>query len=145
MPARLAGLPQFWLLPFALAGWLIGGLRPVALPGWPGALLIAAGILLMLWAAAAMRRARTTVWPGQVPSRLVTWGPFRLSRNPIYLGDLLVLAGLMLLLDRPLGLVAVPGFALWLSHRFIRSEEAAAQAAFGAEFRHYRAMVRRWL
>ncbi|SMP00172.1 methyltransferase family protein [Paracoccus laeviglucosivorans] len=146
MLARLAALPQAWLVPFGLAGLMLGWLLP-DLPrlrplGW---LIVAGGLALMGWAALVMQRARTTVWPGQRPARLVTWGPFALSRNPIYLGDLILLAGVFLVANAPAGLVVLPGFALFLTRRFILSEEAMVQDAFGAEFSAYRRKTRRWL
>ncbi len=147
MIRRLAGLPPVWLVLFALAGLALGRLIPIGLsPGLRGAglFLVVAGLALMLWAAATMRRARTTFMPGQHPDALVTHGPFRFSRNPIYLGDVVVLAGLMLALSAPLGLILLPGFAGLLQQRFIRPEEAMIAGDFGAEFETYKARVRRW-
>ncbi len=148
MIGRLAALPQVWLVPFALAGLGLGWalpLGPFPVLRGAGLVLLAAALALMLWAALTMRAARTTVMPGQRPDHLVTRGPFRFSRNPIYLGDLIGLAGLMLALDAPAGLIAVPFFALFLEHRFIRREEAVIAAAFGPAYETYRARVRRWI
>ncbi|RCW83415.1 protein-S-isoprenylcysteine O-methyltransferase Ste14 [Paracoccus lutimaris] len=141
-------MPQVWLLPFALAGLALGRIFPFG-PSPPmrggGLFLVALALGLMLWAALTMRAARTTVMPGRRPEHLVTNGPFRFSRNPIYLGDLIGLAGLMLALDAPAGLLVVPGFALLLEHRFIRQEEAVIAAAFGPAYEDYRSRVRRWI
>lgn len=148
MIARLAALPQFWLVPFVLAGLALGRIFPIGpspmLRG-AGIFLVLAGLALMAWAARTMLRARTTVMPGRQPDALVTHGPFRFSRNPIYLGDVIVLAGLMLALDAVPGLVVVPGFAWFLTQRFICQEEAMAAAAFGTEYAGYKARVRRWI
>lgn len=148
MIARLAALPQAWLVPFVLAGLALGRIFPMgpfpALRG-AGIFLVLAGLALMAWAARTMLSARTTVMPGRRPDALVTSGPFRFSRNPIYLGDLIVLAGLMLALDAPLGLVMVPGFGRLLAQRFIGPEEEMASAAFGTEYADYKARVRRWI
>ena len=148
MIARLAALPQAWLVPFALAGLALGRIFPVSpspLMRGAGIFLVLAGLALMFWAARTMLRARTTVMPGRRPDALVTDGPFRFSRNPIYLGDVIVLAGLMLALDAVPGLVVVPGFAWLLAQRFIRQEEEMAAAAFGTEYAGYKARVRRWI
>ncbi|KGJ06155.1 Protein-S-isoprenylcysteine O-methyltransferase Ste14 [Paracoccus halophilus] len=148
MIRRLAGLPQVWLVLFALAGAAAGRLLPFELPPvirGAGFLLLLAGGALMLWAAAVMRAARTSFMPGQSPDALVTGGPFRFSRNPIYLGDVIALAGLMLALSAPAGLVLVPAFALLLERRFIRHEEKLVAAAIGPAYDRYRARVRRWL
>lgn len=146
--ARLAALPQFWLAVFVMAGLALGRIAPIALPGWlqvVGVVALGAGIALMIWAAITMARARTTVMPGQVPAHLVTTGPFRLSRNPIYLGDVIVLCGFLLAMEALAGLVLVP-FFVWLLHdRFIRQEEALIAAGFGAEFDAWRRKVRRWM
>ncbi|RDW12482.1 methyltransferase family protein [Paracoccus thiocyanatus] len=148
MIARLAGLPPAWLGLFALAGAALGWLLPLELPPALrdlGLLLVAAALALMLWAAFTMWRARTTVIPGRLPAALVTHGPFRFSRNPIYLADLILLAGLMLALSAPAGLVAVPALALVLKRRFILREETVIAAAYGAAFDRYRKRVRRWI
>ncbi|WP_233901912.1 methyltransferase family protein [Paracoccus denitrificans] len=148
MIARLAALPPAWLVLFASAGAVLGWLVPLGLPvalRWAGLLLIGAALALMLWAALTMARARTTVMPGRRPEALVTTGPFRFSRNPIYLGDLILLAGLMLALRTPAGLVTVPAFALFLQRRFILREEAVIAAAFGSAYDRYRMQVRRWI
>ncbi|SIP89936.1 Phospholipid methyltransferase [Paracoccus thiocyanatus] len=148
MIARLAGLPPVWLGLFALAGAALGRLLPLELPPALrdlGLLLVAAALALMLWAAFTMWRARTTVIPGRLPAALVTQGPFRFSRNPIYLADLILLAGLMLALSAPAGLVAVPALALVLKRRFILREETVIAAAYGPAFDRYRKRVRRWI
>lgn len=146
--ARLAALPQFWLAAFVVAGMLLGRLWPVALPKAvqvAGLGVTAAGIGLMMWAAATMTRARTSFMPGLVPKALVTDGPFRFSRNPIYLGDLLVMGGFLLALQLPVGLVLLPVFAQVLTRFFILPEERVIEAGFGQGFRDYKARVRRWL
>lgn len=146
--ARLAALPQFWLAVFVLAGLVMGRIAPFPLPHAvqiAGLVLTGVGIALMIWAAAVMARARTTVLPGQVPAQLVTHGPFRLSRNPIYLGDVAVLGGFLLAMDAPAGLTLVP-FFIWLLHdRFIRQEEAIIAAQFGPAFDDWQRRVRRWI
>ena len=148
MIARLAALPQVWLLPFVLAGLALGRIFPLGpspLMRGAGIFLVLAGLALMFWAARTMLRARTTVMPGRRPDALVTNGPFRFSRNPIYLGDLIVLAGLMLARDAAPGLIVVPGFAWLLTRRFIEQEEQVVAAAFGTEYADYKTRVRRWI
>lgn len=145
---RLAALPQVWLAIFGLTGLLIGWNVDLRLPLWaqyPGWPIFVTGVALMIWATATMARARTTFMPGQVPSRLVTWGPFAWSRNPIYLGDLLVLGGFLLIFDAAGGLIMLPMFVIFLTQRFILQEETTARQAFGAEYDSYAARVRRWI
>jgi len=141
-----------WPQPWALGVLVIAVLCALVLP-WPvlgatgtvlGALLIAAGVAFMLAAVWEMRRARTTVVPRRTPGALVTTGVFGISRNPIYLGDALVLAGAMLWLQVPWLLPLVWVFCRIIETRFIRDEEAGLTLAFGAEYGLWAARVRRW-
>lgn len=143
-----ADYPPVWLAGFAAAGWVVGRIAPHG-PDWqsgPGWALVAAGAVLMAWAAGTMARARTTVIPHEQPSRLVTAGPFAVTRNPIYLADVLVLTGLCLVFGAPLAaLPLAAGFVAVISARFIQPEEARLAAAFPEAFAAYRRRVRRWL
>ncbi|AXC50398.1 isoprenylcysteine carboxylmethyltransferase family protein [Paracoccus suum] len=145
---QLAALPPFWVALALIAGWLVGGLWPVPGAGWMhaiGLLIAGVGALLIVAAALVMIRARTTVMPGRVPDAIVTDGVFRLSRNPIYLGDLLLAGGLLLLLGRPLGLIVLPALAALIQQRFILAEEAGLRCHFGPAFQAYASRVRRWI
>lgn len=131
----------------ATADWPAVG--RLALPGLQPAAVIAwlAGAALMLTAAWTMRQARTTLNPIQ-PGRarqLVTHGLFARSRNPIYLADVLLLIGLLLWLGQVSGLLWITAFALWIDRLQIPAEEQALTGLFGADYRAYRARVRRWL
>ena len=99
----------------------------------------------MLLAAAEMRRQRTTIIPHREADRLVQSGIFRRSRNPIYLGDVLLLAGVILWMDAVLGLVLVPVLAWVLERRFIIPEEDRLRRKFRADFARYCEKARRWL
>ncbi|MDP3860009.1 MAG: isoprenylcysteine carboxylmethyltransferase family protein [Phaeovulum sp.] len=140
-------LPPVWLAVFAATGWGAGQLWPVALPwgGWIGGGLVAAGVVLMTLAVAQMLGLRTTFIPRRDPSALVTEGVFRLSRNPIYLADALVLAGLLIAWQAVWALPLVAAFMAFIAHRFIRGEEARIAARFGAAWQDYAARTRRWL
>lgn len=144
---READIPPLWLALFALASWAIGRLVPLPLPFGRGlgAGLMGAGLVLMGAAAAQMARHRTTVIPRRQPVALVTGGVFALSRNPIYLADALLLAGLDLFWGASLALLLVPLFMIFITRRYIRAEEAWIGAAFGADYAAYCARTRRWL
>jgi len=145
---RLFDWPPVWLAAFAALAWAVGRLWPmpeVPALAWAGRGLVGLGILLMVAAAARMIARHTTVIPHRDPSALVTGGVFRLSRNPIYLADALVLAGLVLHWSAWPALVLVPAFVAVITRRFIRGEEARLRAAFGAEFEAFAARTRRWL
>lgn len=138
-------LPPIWLLCFAIVTWLSRAVLTVSLPTWAGTLLVAVGLILMAAAIWQMQRHRTTVIPHLQPSALVQSGVFAYSRNPIYLGDALILAGLSLRWDAPLGLLLVPIFA-WVIHiRFIVAEEKRLRDAFPQEAAIYMHRTRRWI
>ncbi len=141
-------LPPLWLALFAALGLAQAEWRPFGAFGaagdWVGAGLVAAGIGLAVAAAVEFRRARTTIIPHGQPSAIVTSGVYRLSRNPIYLGDALILAGLGLRWDSVLALGLVPVFVAVITARFIRPEEARLRARFGAAFDAWAARVQRW-
>ena len=105
------------------------------------------GILFMLLAAQAMHQARTTLLPfdPSLARVLVTRGVFRYSRNPIYLGDALLLLAWAIWLGNGLALLMWPLFIGYMTLVQIRAEERALQHKFGADFTQYCQQVRRWL
>lgn len=141
LPYALALYAAWWLDRHWLAWPLdMGGLNQPM--GW---LLMGAGLTLFTWTLATFWRHRTTVNPYKAASDLATDGPFRISRNPIYLGDWLIYTGVTLLLASLWPLAFAP--LVWLIIRFgvIRHEEAHLEAKFGQPYRDYRTRVRRWL
>jgi len=113
--------------------------RPLA---W---LVIAIGLCLMLWSVLSLVRHRTTFNPYAASAHLCLAGPFRFSRNPIYLGDWFILAGLSLWLTTWWPILFSP--LVWIAVRYgvIRHEEEHLEARFGDVYRTYLASVRRWL
>lgn len=146
---RLIDWPPVWLGLCLAVVLAMARAVPVPLFGVAGdvggGFLVVAGLLLMALAAWEMVRARTTVIPRRAPSQLVTAGVFRLSRNPIYLGDSLILIGTCLILDCALGLVLLPVFVWIINTRFIEGEEAGLSRKFGNEYKDWSAAVRRWI
>lgn len=146
---RLIDLPPVWLALFVGLAWGQSRILPVFHLGgwadWVGAALIGSGLLSMFAAVAQMFRRRTTVVPRKTPRNLVQDGIFRLTRNPIYLGDALLLGGLALRWDAVLGLLLVPAFVALIQRRFILGEERTLREEFGDVFEQYAARVRRWL
>lgn len=93
----------------------------------------------------AMRRARTSVNPYRPTTVLLTGGPFRLSRNPMYLGMVIQYVGLSLLFNALWAIVLLP-LALVIVHvTVIKREERYLEQQFGEDYRAYKARVRRWL
>ena len=138
-------LPPVWLLAALAVAWVWRW--PVAWAGssWLGAACLALAAILTIGAVREFLRARTTIIPREAPAALITGGIFRLSRNPIYLADVLILAGMSLILGSVPGLILVPVLAGVLQERFIKGEEARLAEAFGAEFAAYRDATRRWI
>jgi len=108
---------------------------------------LAAGVGLMAAAVASFVTANTTINPLKPSraSRLVTSGVFRLSRNPIYLGDLLALVAIAVWLGQAANIALLAGFVWYIDRFQIRPEERALSTLFGAEYAAYCARVRRWL
>lgn len=133
-------LAVVWVLaPLDPFSFVIAGTRPL------GTFLLIGGLSLMLMAVWEMRQHRTTPIPHMEPDALVSSGVFAISRNPIYLGDALILGGVILRADSPMLLVLIPIFVLIIQKRFIRAEESRLRRAFGAAFDAYCEKTRRWV
>lgn len=148
---RRIDIPPVWLLGFALLAWLQARVLPLGLSldsgltDLLGGLLIGGGIVLAVLAIVEFRRYRTTVVPHETPSSMVQTGIYKRSRNPIYLGDVLILTGLILRFDAVLSLVLVPVFVWVLERRFVTPEEDRLRRTFRADFARYERKTRRWL
>lgn len=147
----LIDIPPIWLAGFIALAWLQSRFLDLGLSldhpvtDLLSGLLVGAGILLIALAAAEFRRHRTTIIPHQTPEKLIQSGIFSRSRNPIYLGDTLILAGVILWLDAVPSLVLVPIFVWWIERRFVIPEENRMRRTFRADFARYERKVRRWL
>jgi protein-S-isoprenylcysteine O-methyltransferase Ste14 len=139
--------PQFFALFLALgvaAHFALGG--PVLLRSpWLGAPLAALGVALAIWGRRTFARAGAAIRPTERSTSLVTHGPFRFSRNPMYLGIVLALAGLALVLGTAPPWLAALALALLLRFRFIANEERALELSLGEPYLEYKRRVRRWL
>ena len=145
---RWIDLPPVWTAAHLMALWLGRGVGPrLEARAWDVAagILILLGLALMAWAVVTMVRHRTTVIPRRQPDALVITGPFALSRNPIYLGDVLILAGAVLWSGVVWAVLLVPSLVAVLTYRFIISEESRLRAEFAAGFAEWSARVRRWV
>lgn len=109
-----------------------------------GTVLANAGLLLVLWCFVLFARARTTLLPGESPARLILHGPFRWSRNPIYVGMLASYAGLALMLAVPWSLALLPVPMLILQRTIVPFEEERLHARFPGAYGAYASRVRRW-
>ncbi|WP_299944942.1 isoprenylcysteine carboxylmethyltransferase family protein [uncultured Ruegeria sp.] len=148
---RRIDLPPVWLLGFAVLAWVQARMLPAglsldsAVTDLISGILIGGGIILAIMAVVEFRRHRTTVFPHETPSAMVQSGIYKRSRNPIYLGDVLILAGLILRFDAVLSLVLIPVFVWLLERRFILPEEDRLRRTFRADFARYERKTRRWI
>jgi protein-S-isoprenylcysteine O-methyltransferase Ste14 len=136
--AALAGLALNWLLPLPFV--------PAAVPaGWLGATVFALALALFAWAIATIARAGSNVPTNLPTTTIVDTGPYRFTRNPIYLGMVLGLIGLAIALNSLWLLLALVPFVLVIRYGVIAREEAYLQRKFGDVYRRYSVRVRRWL
>ncbi|WP_339671770.1 isoprenylcysteine carboxylmethyltransferase family protein [uncultured Roseovarius sp.] len=144
-------MPPVWLAGFLALAWLQSSLYGMGLSfgeTWAdllGGLLVGGGILLVVMAAMEFRRHKTSIVPHETPERLIQSGIFRRSRNPIYLGDALILAGLILRWDAVLALPLIPVFVWVIEKRFVIPEEDRMRRKFRMDFARYCEKTRRWL
>lgn len=149
MPQRFI-YPPIWLL-FGLAGVFtcnefFPGPRFTGLAGQlAGGLLILTGLVLLVFANGLFTRAGTDVIPFRNVTTLVTSGVYRYSRNPMYLGMLLVLLGSAITVGATTALLVPPLFLVVIELRFIRAEEEMLHRLFPGEYAEYCTRVRRWL
>lgn len=124
--------------------WRLGaGFEPFLLPG---ALVFGlSGLALGAVSLRTLRRAGTSLEPGAAPVRLVSHGPYRLSRHPLYLAQPLLLLGFACATGSVWFVAAAAIVAVVLDRWVIVSEERDLEARFGEAFRDYRERVRRWL
>ena len=144
-------VPPVWLAAALALAWAQARYAPMGLgfgtgvADFLGGVLIGGGLILIVLAAWEMRRAHTTIIPNREADKLVTSGIFKRSRNPIYVGDALILAGCILRWDAVLALVLVPCFVWVIEKRFVIPEENMLRRKFRADFARYMQKTRRWL
>jgi protein-S-isoprenylcysteine O-methyltransferase Ste14 len=136
--AVIAGLALNWLVPLPFL--------PVDLPaGWLGVMVFGFALALFAWAIVMMTRSGTNVPTNQPTTTIVGSGPYRFTRNPIYLGMFLGLIGLAIAFDTLWLLLMLVPFALVIRYGVVAREEAYLDRKFGEVYRSYRSRVRRWL
>jgi protein-S-isoprenylcysteine O-methyltransferase Ste14 len=143
-------IPPIYFFGSLLASWLLHAFVPVAriVPApfnWAGAVLVAGGLVLALWAAGLFKRAGTPIKPFTQSTALVTSGVYRFTRNPMYLGMATVLLGEAVLFGTLTAFVPLPLFVWQIQRKFVREEEAFLEGIFGPAYVEYKARVRRWL
>lgn len=142
--------PPVLLMLFLLADAVLFALRQPSFAwqnAWPGCLLIATGMLIIITALLQLLYARTTInalRPDKT-QRLVTYGLFRYSRNPVYLGFALMLCGAGIAIGSPIAMLFTVLFMWLITVLHIRIEETQLSQTFGVEWVQYASSTRRWL
>lgn len=144
--------PPILLVAVIAAAIVLGYISPLP---WPGLDDLAAriigrsigivGIVLLVWAILTLRRHDTTVLPDVGASHLVTTGPYRRFRNPIYLADTMILLGAAELTKNVWLVIAAVGFVLLVTWLAILPEEQHLERRFGQAYVDYKAKSRRWI
>jgi protein-S-isoprenylcysteine O-methyltransferase Ste14 len=147
-PGVIAPPPLIYLGGLAIGFGLEAILPSASLPDglqWAGCALIVAGLFLAGSFVAVFRRARTNVDPGKPTTTIVTGGPYRLTRNPGYLGMALAYTGIALLAGALWPLLSLIPVLVLIDRAVIAREERYLEAKFGSEYTAYKVRVRRWL
>lgn len=110
-----------------------------------GGAMISGALAIELWCALIFARRDTTILPHRAASALATEGPFRWSRNPIYVAHVTLVAGVGLVMASPFTLLMTPLLAAGLTRLAVIPEERHLLAKFGDDYRAYMARTRRWL
>lgn len=110
-----------------------------------GGLLIVTGLTVTAYSANTFRQAGTPIKPFEPPVRLVTDQLYRFSRNPMYLGMMIVLVGTWILLGKLSPVIVIPVFFFIIQEGFIKYEEKFLEEKFGDEYLEYKDRVYRWI
>jgi protein-S-isoprenylcysteine O-methyltransferase Ste14 len=137
-----------------LAGLIIGLLAdrwlpnlrvPVVISRTVGGLVLGLGMALAAWAMYAFRRMGTTIRPDRPVAALANAGPYRFTRNPMYLSLAITYTGLAILGQSLWALLILPLVLLVIRYKVIAREEAYLERHFGESYTNYRARVPRWI
>jgi protein-S-isoprenylcysteine O-methyltransferase Ste14 len=143
--------PPAVVLAMAVFMWLISRAAPpfhFDLPAhrWLAGVLVSTGFVTGISGVVTFLKAKTTVDPTKPrASSLVTWGVYAISRNPMYLGGLIMLLGWALFLLNALAFVFLPVYVFYINRFQIAPEERALTSLFGGTYVTYQARARRWL
>ena len=128
-----------------MSAWMPSRWLPAAVCRAVGRILMAGSLVPAFSAFFCFFRARTTVRPDRAASSLVTSGPYRLTRNPMYVSLTLLYAGVATLYQSVWAWLFLPVVVIYIDRRIIRSEERFLERRFGADYARYCAKVRRWI
>lgn len=143
-------MPPTWMSIAIITMLILNFVFPMASvvpPLWNlmGLVFMSSGVILNLIADKAFHQVDTTVKPFRESSSLVTRGVFQISRNPMYLGMVLVLAGIAILLRSFSPYLVIIAFVILIDRTYVRVEEYMLAKKFGAAWDRYKSKTRRWL
>ncbi len=110
-----------------------------------GIAIIGFGIVMDLWSSSLFVKSKTTVSPYGSPTSLVTSGPFRISRNPMYLGMAAMLLGIAVFFGTLVTFVIPVIFIMIIQTQLIPDEELKLEKTFEEQYKDYKKKVRRWI
>ena len=140
------GVGLSWLLETRVARIrLVGGEAPPFMMELFGVALAVAGLLLVFWGLLTFWRAKTGIIPMRPATKIVDYGPYRVSRNPMYAGMAIAYFAGAFVLNWGWMLLTLPVILFTLYHLVIKREERYLGEAFPDEYAAYRSRVRRWL
>ena len=141
--------PVYFLLTVLLIAalhWFLPIAKMIDAPlSYIGLLIIAIGFIVVVVPAWAFDTHATTIRPFEESDALVTDGFFRITRNPMYLGMVIILVGVAVLLGTLATFIPIPFFVVLIRQRFILEEEAILAEKFGEKYLEYKSSVRRWM
>lgn len=127
--ALLLVLALDWVWPVAVLAGSAGA--------WVGSVLLVVGLALNLWGAITMKKARTPINPYQPVADVVATGPFRLTRNPLYVGLNLMFLGISFLINSLWGILVLVPVLVVMHYGVILREERYLETQFGEAYREY--------
>jgi len=146
-------IPPVLLVLTIIGGYLLHSYLPI---GWEpedvpsfmrygGWLLVAIALWIDIWTFQTLRRHNTTILPNKAASQLAVDGPFKLSRNPIYMGNIIIVLGIGFILGSRWYLLLAALLYFLLSELAIKREEKHLEANFPQAWEEYSKSVRRWI
>ena len=141
LPPRALMLSLLVLIPPVFWSWPLEPARPPALLG---VAMLVSGVVLNIWAERLFRTSGVGVCPFSPVPSLVKKGPYRFTRNPMYLGLVLISASVPLITGLHVNLWAAAALAAWLHFRFVLPEEEFLQERLGVSYLAYASRTPRW-